>query len=42
MSAFGLLLARVLSIRTVERFGRAAAGLVAAGSILLGVYWVVA
>jgi hypothetical protein len=39
MSAFGLLLARVLSIRAVERFGRAAAGLVAIGSMALGMYW---
>jgi hypothetical protein len=40
MSAFGLLLARVLSIGAVERFGRAAAGLVAAGSIALGAFWI--
>jgi hypothetical protein len=39
MAIFGLLLARVLSIRTVERFGRTAAGLVAVGSIALGVFW---
>jgi hypothetical protein len=39
MSVFGLLLARVLSIRAVERFGRSAAALVAVGSIGLGVYW---
>ncbi len=39
MSVFGLLLARVLSIRTVERSGRTAAALVAVGSIALGVYW---
>jgi hypothetical protein len=42
MSVFGLLLARVLSIRAVERFGRAAAALVASGSIALGMYWIVA
>ncbi len=39
MSVFGLRLARVLSIRTVERSGRTAAALVAVGSIALGVYW---
>ena len=41
MSIFGLLLARVLSVRAVERFGRSAAVLVALGSIGLGVYWCV-
>lgn len=40
MSVFGLLLARVLSISTVERFGRTAAALVAVGSIALGGYWI--
>jgi hypothetical protein len=40
MSVFGLLLARVLTIRTVERFGRGAAALVAVASIALGVYWI--
>jgi nickel/cobalt transporter (NicO) family protein len=40
MSVFGLLLARVLSIRTVERFGRAAAVIVAVGSVALGAYWI--
>ena len=40
MSVFGLLLARVLSIRAVERSGRAAAALVAVGSIALGTFWV--
>ena len=40
MSVFGLLLARVLSLRAVERFGRTAAGLVAVGAIALGVYWI--
>jgi hypothetical protein len=40
MSVFGLLLARALTIRSVERFGRAAAALVAVGSIALGAYWI--
>lgn len=39
MSLFGVILARVLSLGTVETIGRAAAGLVALASILLGVYW---
>ena len=42
MSAFGLLLARVLSTRAVERSGRAAALLTAAASIALGTYWLAA
>jgi len=42
MSIFGLLLARVLSICAVERFGRTAAVLVALSSIGLGVYWMTA
>jgi hypothetical protein len=40
MSVFGLLLARVLTIRAVERCGRAAAALVAVGSVALGAYWI--
>ena len=42
MSLFGVLLARVLSIRAVSVLGRAAAGLVAVASIALGGYWTVA
>ena len=42
MSLFGVILARVLSLGAVETIGRAAAGLVAVASILLGVYWIVA
>ena len=41
MSLFGVLLARVLSLRTVNAIGRAAAGTVAVASIGLGVYWMV-
>jgi hypothetical protein len=41
MSLFGVLLARVLSLGTVETIGRTAAGLVAVASILLGFYWIV-
>jgi nickel/cobalt exporter len=41
MSLFGVLLARVLSLRTVNAIGRTAAGTVAAASIGLGVYWMV-
>jgi hypothetical protein len=40
MSLFGVLLARVLTLGAVETIGRAAAGLVALASILLGVYWI--
>jgi hypothetical protein len=39
MSLFGVLLARMLSLGTVETLGRVAAGVVAIASILLGVYW---
>lgn len=39
MSLFGVLLARVMSLRTVSAVGRTAAGLVAVSSILLGAYW---
>jgi hypothetical protein len=42
MSVFGLLLARVLSLRAVERSGRAAAAMTALASIALGVYWMLA
>jgi len=41
MSLFGVLLARVLSLRTVNTLGRAAAGIVAFASIGLGFYWMV-
>jgi nickel/cobalt transporter (NicO) family protein len=40
MSLFGVLLARVLSLKTVTSLGRLAAGLVATASIGLGVYWI--
>jgi len=39
MSLFGVLLARVLSLKAVSAIGRTAAGLVAVSSILLGAYW---
>jgi len=39
MSLFGVLLARVLSLKTLSHVGRTAAGLVAVSSILLGAYW---
>lgn len=39
MSLFGVLLARVLSLRAVNTLGRAAAGSVALASIALGFYW---
>jgi hypothetical protein len=39
MSLFGVLLARLLSTRTVSVLGRAAAALVAVASICLGSYW---
>ena len=39
MSIFGMLLARVLSIRAVSVLGQFAAGLVAIASIVLGAYW---
>ena len=42
MSLFGVVLARVLSLGAIERLGRAAGALVAAASIALGVYWMVA
>jgi len=40
MSLFGVLLARVLSIRAIETLGRAAAAIVALASIGLGIYWI--
>ncbi|MEZ5318672.1 MAG: hypothetical protein R2752_14835 [Vicinamibacterales bacterium] len=40
MSLFGVVLARVLSLKVVEHLGRAAAVLVALASIVLGAYWV--
>ncbi len=39
MSLFGVVLARVLSARQMERSGQLAAGAVALASIALGVYW---
>lgn len=42
MSLFGVVLARVLSLDAVNAVGRSAAGLVAAASIALGLYWMVA
>jgi hypothetical protein len=39
MSLFGVLLARLLSIRAVSVLGNAAAGVVATASIVLGAYW---
>lgn len=39
MSLFGVLLARLLSLKAVSAIGRTAAGLVAVASILLGAYW---
>ncbi|HVQ43157.1 MAG TPA: hypothetical protein VMS54_13150, partial [Vicinamibacterales bacterium] len=40
MSLFGVLLARVLSLKALSAVGRTAAGLVAVSSILLGAYWI--
>jgi nickel/cobalt exporter len=40
MSLFGVLLARVFSLRVVDRLGRAAAALVALASVALGVVWI--
>ena len=42
MSLFGVLLARVLSLKAVSAIGRTAAGVVAVASILLGAYWMAA
>jgi nickel/cobalt exporter len=41
MSLFGVVLARVLSLQTVNTLGRTAAGIVALASIALGFYWMV-
>ena len=40
MSIFGVLLARILSARTLATLSRSAAALVAVASIALGVYWI--
>jgi hypothetical protein len=40
MSLFGVLLARVLSMRAIGALGRAAAAIVAIASIALGIYWI--
>jgi nickel/cobalt transporter (NicO) family protein len=40
MSLFGVALARLMSAAVAARLGRAAAGLMAAASIVLGVYWI--
>jgi hypothetical protein len=40
MSIFGVLLARVMSLRAVNAMGRLAAAVVAIASILLGIYWI--
>ncbi len=42
MSLFGVVLARVLSLRRLDTLGQLAATIVAAASICLGVYWIVA
>jgi hypothetical protein len=42
MSLFGVVLARVLALRTIERLGHLAGAVVASASILLGVYWILA
>lgn len=42
MSLFGVVLARVLALGTIERLGHLAGAVVALASILLGVYWMVA
>jgi hypothetical protein len=42
MSLFGVALARVMSTRAVARLGRAAGVLTSAGSVALGIYWIVA
>jgi hypothetical protein len=40
MSLFGVVLARVVSLRVVDRLGRAAAVVVALASMSLGAYWI--
>jgi hypothetical protein len=42
MSLFGVVLARVLSLRKIEAIGRLAGVIVSAASVVLGVYWIVA
>ena len=42
MSLFGVVLARVLSLKRLESLGRSAGLLVAAASVVFGLYWVVA
>ena len=39
MSLFGVILARVLSLRAMSQIGRAAAATIALASIGLGLYW---
>ena len=41
MTLFGVVLARVLSMRTLERVGDGAGALIGASSVLLGIAWVV-
>jgi ABC-type nickel/cobalt efflux system permease component RcnA len=41
MALFGVVLARVLSTRTLERVGHGAGALIGASSVILGVAWVV-
>ena len=40
MSLFGVLLARILSLKALSAIGRTAAGIVSMASILLGAYWI--
>jgi hypothetical protein len=42
MSLFGVVLARVFSLPVVDALGRWSAGLVAAASVLVGAYWLLA
>ncbi len=41
MTLFGVVLARVLSLRTLERVGNGAGALIGASSVILGIAWVV-
>jgi hypothetical protein len=41
MSLFGVVLARVLSLRKLETLGRAAGFIVAGASMALGLYWII-
>jgi nickel/cobalt exporter len=41
MSLFGLIFARLISARAIQRVGRIAAGAIALASIALGVFWIV-